>query len=122
MTTSGRVPATPFAVGVTGSQTTTSLGGGRVRITLALHLGDPTAPPLTIVLEGAAAPGGGVSLADGSVDLGPDHGTVASLHGDTVVAVLAGDAPIELVVTLRVDQGTGALSGTLTGTRNGTGP
>ena len=122
VTTSGQVPATPFTVGVTGSQTTTSLGGGRVRITLALHLGDPTAPPLTIVLEGAAAPGGGVSLADGSVDLGPDHGTVASLHGDTVVAVLAGDAPIELVVTLRVDQGTGALSGTVTGTRYGTGP
>jgi hypothetical protein len=116
---SGPAPAAPFSLSAAGSQATESLGDGRVRITLSLHLDDEVATPLTIVLEGGAVPGGGVSLTQGTVRLGSDEGTVTALDGNRVDAVLTGDEAIDLAVTLRVDQATGALTASATGTRGG---
>jgi DMSO/TMAO reductase YedYZ heme-binding membrane subunit len=117
---SGEVPTAPFSIAVAGTQATASFGSGQERITISLHLRDTQSTPLTIMLDGSAVPGGGVSLADGSVSFGPYRGTVMSLEGDMIDAELPGAGPMELTVTLSIDQGTGALSGTVDGTQGGT--
>ena len=111
----GSVPTAPFSYPVTGSRSTTPTASGDVRIALDLQLGDPTSTRLTIDLDGVAAPGGGVALQTGAVEFGPYPGTVISLDGDTVVATVPGAGPLTLTVTLRVDQRSGALTGTATG-------
>ncbi|MGA2835236.1 MAG: ferric reductase-like transmembrane domain-containing protein [Acidimicrobiales bacterium] len=112
---SGTLPPAPFSIAVAGTQSTVPDAAGEVRITLALHLQDPASTPLTIELDGTAVPGGGVSLTQGSVAFGPFRGTVTALAGDTIEATVPGAGPVDLTVTLSVDQGTGALSGTVVG-------
>lgn len=112
---SGPGPSAPFTLAATGTQSTDSLGSGRVRITFSLHLDDAAATPLTVVLQGAAVPGGGVSLTEGTVRLGTGQGTVTALDGNRLVAVVSGEDPIGLTVTLRIDQANGTLSATVVG-------
>ena len=112
----GTVPVAPFTVALTGSQTTTSPDGqGNVQITLAMQLLDPSSTPLTVVLDGAALPSGGVSLSSGSVTFGPYHGVVTSLSGGTVSADVSSPTPMTLTLSLGVDPNSGALSGTASG-------
>ena len=90
-----------------------------VRITLSFHLDDADSTLLLITLEGEAVSGGGISLDRGGVRFGPYEGTVTSLDGNRVAATIADDGPLALQVTLAVDEGTGALSGVVTGTTVG---
>jgi len=118
-TTSGPVPSVPFTSAVGGSQTQTSPDArGIIQITLAMHLQDAASTPLTVVLVGAES-GGGVSLSSGSVTFGPYRGTVVGLNGGTVTARVAAPGPVTLVMNLQIDQQTGALSGSVTGTSGG---
>jgi DMSO/TMAO reductase YedYZ heme-binding membrane subunit len=114
---SGSVPAAPFTFPLTGTQTTSVPDSrGYARITLTLSLQDAASTQLTVVLDGAAVPGGGVSLSSGSVALGPYRGVVTALEGGTLAATLASPTPLALTIDLNVDQSTGALSGTVSGT------
>ncbi len=116
---SGYVPPAPFSFAVRGTQVTAPMAAGKERITLALHLDDPAVTPLTVELQGGEVPGGGVSLTSGSVEFGPFRGTVTSLDGDRVAALVPDGGPLYLTVTLRVDEGTGVLSGVAVGNRGG---
>jgi hypothetical protein len=114
----GTVPADPFTFDLTGSQTTSSPGAnGQVQNTLSLQLQDPSSTSLTVILDGTPAQGGGIAMTSGSVVFGTYRGTVTSLEGDTVVASVSAPQLETLTLTLRVDSTSGALSGTVTGTR-----
>ena len=65
-----------------------------------------TSTPLTIDLEGAGVPGGGVSLSEGSVTFGPYRGTVTALDGSTIVATLAVPRSAGPHRDLNIDQST----------------
>jgi sulfoxide reductase heme-binding subunit YedZ len=112
----GTSPSVPFTSQVDGTSTTTSPDAqGNVKVTLAMHLQNAAATPLTVVLLGAQS-GGGVSLSSGTVTLGSSTGTVTGLNGGTVVGTITSPAPETLTITLQVDQQTGGLSGTVAGT------
>jgi hypothetical protein len=113
---SGSIPSVPFTVGISGTQSAANAGGGQVQVTLSMQLQNATATPLTVVLIGSAVDGGGVAMSSGSVTFGPDSGVVTALNGGTVDATVNTSPPIQLVLSLNVDQSTGALSGTVTGT------
>ncbi len=112
---SGPVPSAPFSVGVAGSQSDSTLGNGDVQVTLTMHLQNSSSTPLTVVLTGTAAQGGGVAMSSGTVTFGPDSGQVTSLNGGTIGATVNASTPLQLVISLNVDQNTGALSGTVNG-------
>jgi methionine sulfoxide reductase heme-binding subunit len=119
---SSGVPAAPFTDDLTGTQSSTSPDAqGNVQVTLAMHLKDASSTPLTVVLTGTAVAGGGVSMSSGSVVFGPYHGTVTALQGGTVSAAVSAPAPTALVLSLNVDQSSGALTGTVTGSSAGSG-
>jgi sulfoxide reductase heme-binding subunit YedZ len=114
--TSGPTPSVPFTSQVTGTQTQTSPNAqGDIRITLAMHLQNQAATPLTIVLDGAQS-GSGVSLSSGTITFGSDRGQVTGLNGGTVVGTVSTPTPVTLTVTLQVDQQSGGLSGSVSGT------
>ncbi len=118
----GPAPTAPFTASVSGTQTTSSPNGsGQVQVVLAMHLQNAGSTPLTVTLVGSAAQGGGVSLSSGTVTLGSSHGVVTSLSGGTVSARISAPTPIDLTLSLQVDQNSGALSGTAKGTPRGTG-
>jgi DMSO/TMAO reductase YedYZ heme-binding membrane subunit len=113
----GTVPATPFTEQLTGSQSTSRPDAqGNIQVTLAMHLTDASSTPLTVVLTGAAVAGGGVSMSSGAVTFGPYHGVVTALQGGTVSASVNSPTPMTLTLDLSVDQNSGALGGTVTGT------
>ncbi len=85
-----------------------------------MHLQNAGSTPLTVTLLGTAAQGGGVSLSSGTVTLGSSHGVVTSLSGGTVSARITSPTAMDLTLSLRVDQNSGALSGTATGTPRST--
>lgn len=115
--TTSAVPSTPFTFGLTGSQTTSGPDSqGAVRVNLAMHMQDPSSTPLTVVLNGTPAQGGGIDMASGVVDFGSYHGVVTGLSGGSIAVSVAAPSPEALVLSLSVDQGTGALSGIVTGT------
>ncbi len=113
---SASVPAPPFTVGVTGSQSAALGNGGVERVTLTLHLQDSSSTPLTVVLTGSPAAGGGIVMTSGSVMFGPYSGQVTSLSGGSIAALIRAPVRLELVLSLDVDQRSGALSGTVSGT------
>ena len=114
--TTGTVPSVPFTTATTGTQTQTAPDpSGAIQLTLALQLQDAPGVPLTIVLDGAESGGGGVSLSSGSVTYGPYRGTVVGLNGGTVTARVSAPTPVVLVAQLQINQRTGALSGTVSG-------
>ncbi len=115
--TTGTAPTPPFTATVSGTQSTSSPNSqGEVQVVLAMHLDNAAATPLTVTLLGTAAQGGGVSLSSGTVTLGSSRGAVTSLSGGTVSAHLSSPTAMDLTISLQVDQNTGALSGTVTGT------
>jgi hypothetical protein len=117
---SAGVPTAPFTVPLTGQQSTTSPNGqGEVQVTLAMKLQDAASTPLTVVLIGTAVAGGGVSLSSGSVTFGPYRGAVTGLNGGTVSATVSTPNRLLLTLALNVDQSSGALSGTVSGTPGG---
>ena len=114
---SGPAPTPPFSVGVTGTQSTSGPDSqGNEQVTLSMHLQNAASTPLTVVLSGTAAAGGGVAMSSGTVTLGSSHGAVTSLSGGTITASLSGGTPMDLTVTLQVDQNSGNLSGTASAT------
>ena len=115
--TTGTVPPTPFSFALTGSQTTSGPDSqGTVQVTLSLQLQNPSSTPLTVVLNGTAAQGGGIDMSSGTVTFGGYHGVVTGLSGGSVSALVSAPSPESLVLSLSVDQVSGALSGTVTGT------
>ncbi len=114
---SGTAPTPPFTVGLTGTQSSSGPDSqGNEQVTLSMHLQNAASTPLTVVLSGTAAAGGGVAMSSGTVTLGSSHGAVTSLSGGTLTATLSGATPIDLTLTLQVDQNSGALSGTASAT------
>ena len=115
----GGVPSLPFTSQLTGTQSQTRPDAqGVIQVTLAMHLQDASATPLTIVLTGQES-GGGVSLSSGTATYGSYHGTVVGLNGGTVTARVEAPGPVTLTVDLQIDQRTGALSGTVSGAAGG---
>jgi len=113
----GSVPSVPFTSQVTGAQTQSQPDAqGNIQITLAMHLSDSASTPLTIVLTGQESAGGGVSLSSGTVTYGTYTGTVVGLNGGTVTMHVSAPAPTTLVANLQINQQTGALSGSVSGT------
>jgi DMSO/TMAO reductase YedYZ heme-binding membrane subunit len=113
---SGSTPSPPFSVGVTGSQAAELGSGGTEKVTLTLRLDDSSSTPLTVVLTGTPVEGGGVAMSSGSVTFGPYPGQVTSLSGGSIGAVVRASVPLQLVLSLDVDQRSGALTGSLSGT------
>jgi sulfoxide reductase heme-binding subunit YedZ len=112
----GTVPTAPFTYNLTGSQTTSAPDArGQVQDTLSTQLQDPSSTPLTVVLDGTPAQGGGIAMTSGSVVFGTYRGTVTSLDGDTVVAAVSAPGLETLNLSLQANS-SGALSGTVTGT------
>jgi hypothetical protein len=110
------VPTAPFTYNLTGSQTTSAPDArGQVQDTLSTQLQDPSSTPLTVVLDGTPAQGGGIAMTSGSVVFGTYRGTVTSLDGDTVVAAVSAPGLETLNLSLQANS-SGALSGTVTGT------
>jgi len=117
---SGSGPSVPFTSQLTGSQSQTAPDAqGNIRITLAMHLQDASATPLTVVLTGQESGGGGVSLSSGTVIFGTSRGTVVGLDGGTVTMLVDDPGPVTLVTNLSIDQQSGALSGTVSGSAGG---
>ena len=112
----GGVPSVPFTSTVTGSQSSTAPDAqGSVKVTLSMHLSDSATTPLTVVLNGAQS-GSGVALSSGTISLGPFTGPVTGLNGGTVVGTVSTPNPVTVTLSLRLDQGTGGLSGTVSAT------
>jgi len=110
------LPSVPFTSGVTGTQTQTAPDArGVIQVTLAMHLADAASTALTVVLVGTQS-GGGVSLASGTVTIGSSKGPVTGLNGGTVVGTVSTPSPITLTISLQVDQQSGGLSGSVSGT------
>jgi Ferric reductase like transmembrane component len=118
----GPAPAPPFTVGVAGTQSTSNPNSaGEVQVVLSMHLQDAASTPLTVTLLGQAAQGGGVAMSSGTVTLGTSKGVVTGLNGGTVSARITSPSPMDLTLSLQVDQNSGALSGTATGTARSSG-
>jgi DMSO/TMAO reductase YedYZ heme-binding membrane subunit len=119
-TGSGTVPSAPFTSQVTGSQSQSAADAqGNIRITLSMRLQDASSTPLTIVLTGQESGGGGVSLSSGTVTFGPYAGSVVGLNGGTVTMRVNAPGPVTLVANLQIDQQSGSLAGTVTGSSGG---
>jgi sulfoxide reductase heme-binding subunit YedZ len=115
--TTGTVPPAPFTFDLTGSQTTSGPDSqGNMQVTLTMQLQNPSSTPLTVVLNGIAAQGGGIDMSSGTVDFGGYHGAVTGLSGGSLVASVAAPSPESLALSLNVDQVSLALSGTVSGT------
>ncbi len=113
----GSAPTPPFTASVSGSQSTSRPNSsGQVQVVLSMHLQNSASTPLTVTLVGDAVQGGGVALSSGTVALGSSRGVVTSLNGGTVSARISSPTPMDLTLSLQVDQNSGALSGTATGT------
>ena len=112
----GSAPAVPFTSQLSGTQTQTGPDSqGTVTVTLALHLQDAASTPLTVTLIGAQS-GGGVSLSSGTATFAGRTGTIVGLNGGTVIARFGSPSPMTLTLQLEVDQQSGAISGTVSGT------
>jgi DMSO/TMAO reductase YedYZ heme-binding membrane subunit len=113
----GGTPSVPFTYNVTGTQAATGPNAqGDAQVVLTLQLQDASSTPLVVTLNGAAVPGGGITLSSGTVQLGSLHGAVTGLNGGTVQASLSAPTPEALTVQLSIAQGSDQVSGTVTGT------
>jgi hypothetical protein len=90
-----------------------------MQVTLSMKLQDAASTPLTITLDGTAVSGGGVSMSSGAVTFGPYGGIVTSLNGDSITATVKAQSRIQLVISLKLDQARGTLTGTVTGSTGG---
>jgi methionine sulfoxide reductase heme-binding subunit len=113
---SGDLPAPPFTANVSGTVKTTSQNSsGEVEVMLTMVLqGSNT--PLVVTLLGTSV-NGGVAMSSSSVVLGTARGVVTALDGTTIGAtVRAPSGHVDLEMQLSIDQSTGSISGTVSGT------
>jgi methionine sulfoxide reductase heme-binding subunit len=114
-----------FTAALSGTVTQSGAAGGTI-IDLNLRLDGPTGQ-LRMRLGGAPLSQGGLQLTGSQVDLtGPGlpsalGGTVTSLTGNRILARVkdTAGAAVDLRATLAIDENSGAVSGTLTGTPAG---
>jgi sulfoxide reductase heme-binding subunit YedZ len=110
------IPTPPFTAGVTGTiQTSAPNSAGGVEVLLSMELqGSNTA--LVVKLIGTPV-NGGVSMTSSSVALGSAQGVVTALDGSTIGATVRGPrGRIDLNMQLSIDQSTGSITGTVSGT------
>jgi methionine sulfoxide reductase heme-binding subunit len=122
--TSGKGPLDrPFSASLNGIVSQTPSQGGAI-VELSLRLGGQVSGQMRVRMGGAPLPEGGLSLTGSQVDLtGPGMpsvmaGKVVSLQGDSFLARAtdASGSVVDLRANLSIDQNTGAVTGTLTGT------
>lgn len=112
-----------FSATLAGSVAQSTVSGGAV-VELNLRLGGSVSGRLRILLGGAPLDGGGLSLTGSQVDLtGPGlpsalGGTVQSLDGSRLIARVrdTSGATVDLRVNLSIDQSSGNVTGTVSGT------
>jgi len=110
------LPSTPFTDNVTGSARTSSPNSaGDVEVQLTMQV-QGTSAPLIVQLTGPAT-GGGVYMTSSSVSFGNAKGAVTALSGSTIAASVQGTGRrVDLVMQLAIDQNSGNISGSVTGT------
>lgn len=112
-----------FSAPLSGSVSQTNAAGGAI-VELSLRLGGSVPGQMRIRLGGSPLPDGGLSLAGSQVDLTAPGmpsalgGTVTALSGGTIRARVrdVSGAVVDLQLSVSIDQSTGAVSGTVTGT------
>jgi hypothetical protein len=113
----------PFSANLSGTVVQSTVSDGAI-VELNLRLGGGATGQMRIRLGGSALPGGGLSLTGSQVDLtGPGMpsalgGKVESLLGGQIVARVSdvSGKVMQLRADLSIDQSSGAVTGTLTGT------
>jgi sulfoxide reductase heme-binding subunit YedZ len=112
----GVIPASPFTANVTGTiKTSNQNSAGEVEVLLSMQLQGSNAS-LVVKLIGTAV-NGGVSMSSSSVALGTEQGTVTALDGSTIGATVRGPSGrIDLDMQLSINQSTGSITGTVSGT------
>jgi methionine sulfoxide reductase heme-binding subunit len=116
----------PFVASLTGTMTQTQVAGGAI-VNLALRVGGGAHGLLRIRLGGAPDAAGGVSMTGSQVDLiargltSVAQGRIVRLNGQQLVARVrdASGSVLNLQASLNIDQNTGTVSGTLSGSRIG---
>lgn len=113
---SAAIPALPFRANVTGTTTTSGQNStGEVEVLLSMDLQGANTP-LVVTLNGTPV-NGGVAMSSGSVVLGNARGNVTALSGSSIAAtVRAPSGRIDLDMHLSINQSTGSISGTVSGT------
>jgi hypothetical protein len=115
---------TPFTASLTGTMTQTQASGGAI-VNLALQVGGGAHGLLRVRLGGAPDAAGGVTMSGSQVDLiargltSVAQGRIVSLQGQQFVARVsdASGSVLSLSASLNIDQNTGAVTGTLSGSR-----
>jgi sulfoxide reductase heme-binding subunit YedZ len=113
----------PFSARLAGSITQTNEPGGAI-LDLALNLSGGAHGRLRVRLAGSPIGGGGLALTGSQVDLLADglpavmQGKIVSLQGQQFDARVAGaGSALNLHANLSIDQGSGAVTGTVSATR-----
>lgn len=112
-----------FSASLFGTAAQSTVPNGAI-VELNLHLGGGVAGQMRIRLGGAPLPGGGLSLTGSQVNLTAPgmpsalSGKVVSLLGNRIVARVSdtSGSVVELHANVSIDQNSGAVSGTLSGT------
>lgn len=114
---SSGLPAAPFTTSATGTyQSTTTQQGAGVTVVFTITTGNLPSTPLVVTLNGTPV-NGGVSMSSSQVTWGASTGTVTGLQGSTIDATVgSGSTAINLVMSLNLDQTTGSISGSISGT------
>jgi sulfoxide reductase heme-binding subunit YedZ len=114
----------PFQAQISGNVSQTEATGGAL-VDLALKLSGGARGKLRIRLAGTPIDGGGLSMTGSQVDLLASglpsvmEGRIVSLEGQQFVARVTGaGSALELHANLSIDQSSGAVTGTLSGTRS----
>jgi ferric reductase like protein len=110
------LPSVPFASGLRGRlRESRPNSEGRVAVEIDATLSGGGL--LTLVLDGAPLPGGGVAMDASQVSLGTPTrprfytGRVVALEGERLVAVVDGSRSLQLAIDLRVDRAARTVSG-----------
>lgn len=110
------LPGVPFASGLRGSlRESRPNSQGRVAVEIDATLSGGGL--LTLVLDGAPLPGGGVAMDASQVSLGTPTrprlytGRIVALEGERLVAVVSGSRALQLAIDLQVDRGARTVSG-----------
>ncbi|HEY6397571.1 MAG TPA: ferric reductase-like transmembrane domain-containing protein [Solirubrobacteraceae bacterium] len=127
-TVGGDTLRAPFTAALTGTMTQTQVAGGAI-VDLALQVGGGTQGQLRIRIGGAPDAAGGVSMTGSQVDLvarglaSVAQGRIVSLRGQRVVARVrdSSGSVLNLQANLNINQTTGAVTGTLSGSPVGGG-
>jgi len=121
-TTRGATLHTPFNARLNGSiHQSAGSAAGLVTVELAMKMSSGASGQLDVRIIGQPLEGGGVSMSQSAVTLGPTQqptlykGTVLSLQGKQILARVSNGvgAPIELRITVSVNETEGTVSGTV---------